>query len=196
MEQIRDKLKYKTVGIAGAGGLGSNCAQALVRVGVGHIIIADFDVVEVSNLNRQFYFYNQIGTPKVIALKENLLRIDPKASVSSIHTKLSPDNLIRYFACCDVVVEAFDLAVMKQMLIETMAEQLPHIPVVCGLGMAGWGNSDKIRMQKLGNLHICGDQESEVSEMLPPLAPRVLMVSGMEANEVLAILLNDFSIEL
>lgn len=191
MENIRNLLKYRTVGIAGAGGLGSNCAQALVRVGMGHLIIADFDVVDESNLNRQFYFFDQIGTVKVKALKENLLRINPLTTITAIETRLNPDNIVRYFACCDVVVEAFDRADMKQMLIETMVEKLPHIPLVCGIGMAGWGDSESIRLQKLGNIHICGDQKNEVSETLPPLAPRVYMVSGMEANQVLEILLND-----
>ena len=55
-EEIKKRLKTKTVGIAGCGGLGSNCAVALARVGVGKIIIADFDVIVESNLNRQYYY--------------------------------------------------------------------------------------------------------------------------------------------
>ena len=53
---IRTTLQTKTVGIAGCGGLGSNCAVALARVGVGTLVVADFDRVEVSNLNRQYFF--------------------------------------------------------------------------------------------------------------------------------------------
>ncbi len=71
-EQIKKILQKKTIGIAGCGGLGSNCAVALARVGVGKLIIADFDVVEKNNLNRQYYFFDQIGKKKVIALKENI----------------------------------------------------------------------------------------------------------------------------
>ena len=48
-ENLSDILKNKTVGIAGAGGLGSNCAVALARVGVGNLIITDFDVIDKSN---------------------------------------------------------------------------------------------------------------------------------------------------
>ena len=51
-EQIKQILKNKTVGIAGCGGLGSNCAVALTRAGVGTLIIVDFDIIEESNLNR------------------------------------------------------------------------------------------------------------------------------------------------
>ncbi len=54
--------KLASVGIAGVGGLGSAVAVALARVGVGRLVIADFDVVEPSNLNRQQYFIDQIGT--------------------------------------------------------------------------------------------------------------------------------------
>ncbi len=58
---VHTKLKAATVGIAGLGGLGSSIAVALARVGVGKLIVADFDVVEPSNLNRQQYFVDQIG---------------------------------------------------------------------------------------------------------------------------------------
>lgn len=60
-EEIKSKLKNYTVGVAGAGGLGSNCAIALARVGIGKLIIADFDVVNESNLNRQYFFRDQLG---------------------------------------------------------------------------------------------------------------------------------------
>jgi len=61
---VHAKVKAATVGIAGLGGLGSAIAVALARVGVGKLIVADFDVVEPSNLNRQQYFVDQIGMLK------------------------------------------------------------------------------------------------------------------------------------
>jgi len=57
-------LRTSVVGIAGAGGLGSNAAAALARAGVGRLIIADFDIVESTDLNRQYYFFDQIGQPR------------------------------------------------------------------------------------------------------------------------------------
>ena len=57
-KQIKERLKDFRIGIAGAGGLGSNCAMALVRSGITKLIIADFDSVDESNLNRQFYFHD------------------------------------------------------------------------------------------------------------------------------------------
>jgi sulfur carrier protein ThiS adenylyltransferase len=71
------RLQHVRVGLAGAGGLGSNCAQALVRSGFKRFVLVDFDRVEPSNLNRQFFFPDQVGLPKVVALGANLLRINP-----------------------------------------------------------------------------------------------------------------------
>ena len=67
---VHKKIKSATVGIAGVGGLGSNIAVSLARLGIGNLIIADFDVVEPSNLNRQYYFADQIGMYKVDALSD------------------------------------------------------------------------------------------------------------------------------
>lgn len=188
-EEIRERLKNFTAGIAGAGGLGSNCAVALVRVGIGKLIIADFDIVSESNLNRQYYFRDQVGMKKVEALKENILRINPDVEIEIHDIKLNQSNLSTIYKDCHVLVEAFDLAEMKKMLIETCISELPDKPVVVGLGMAGWGDSNSIHLRKSENIYICGDEKSEISEINPPLAPRVAMVANLQANTVLEILI-------
>lgn len=189
-EQISDCLKPRIVGIAGCGGLGSNCAVALARVGVGTLVIADFDVVNQSNLNRQYYFFDQIGVKKTRALAENILRINPQVRLVANDIRLSRENIPAIFAGCDVIVEAFDQADQKEMLIETVLTDMPAIPLVVGLGMAGWGLNDLIHGRKIDNLYICGDEISEIGDDMPPLAPRVGMVANMQANVVLEILLN------
>jgi len=190
--QIRAFLSQKTIGIAGAGGLGSNCAESLLRCGAGKLIVADFDRVSDANLNRQFYFHDQIGEKKVEALRDNLLRINPFASLQMHFAKVDPDNLKLLFSTCDVVVEAFDSASEKLMLIEEMALQLPDIPVVAASGLGGWGEADSLKVIRSGNLFICGDEYSEVTENRPPLAPKVRIVSNLQADVVLEILLKDF----
>jgi sulfur carrier protein ThiS adenylyltransferase len=87
-------------------------------------------------------------------------------------------------------VEAFDLADQKEMIIETILTTMPLVPLVVGVGMAGWGMNDSIHCRRADNLYICGDEISEISPQLPPLAPRVGMVANMQANVVLEILLN------
>jgi sulfur carrier protein ThiS adenylyltransferase len=194
-KEIQKVLSKKTVGIAGAGGLGSNCAVALARVGIGRIIICDYDKISRSNLNRQYYFYEQIGQHKVFAIEDNILFINPRVKVKAHHIKLNPENIPEIFKKCDVIVEAFDLAEMKQMIIETVLTALPKIPLVIGLGMAGWGDNNSLKVRKVDNLYICGDEKSEISEDLLPLAPRVGIVANMQANTVLEILLNKFTNE-
>jgi len=189
IKQIKERLKGKRVGIAGAGGLGSNCAVALARVGLGNLVIADFDVVSEGNLSRQYFFYEQIGEKKVIALKENIRRINPIVVVEAHDVKLSDSNIPEVFKDCDVIVEAFDLAEMKQMILETVLDKMPETPIVAGLGMAGWGDNESIHYREEGMLHICGDEKTEIAEDIPPLAPRVGIVANMQANTVLEILL-------
>jgi sulfur carrier protein ThiS adenylyltransferase len=191
-EEIKLLLSDKTVGIAGCGGLGSNCAVALARIGIGHLIIVDFDSVDVSNLNRQYYFRHQIGEKKVLALAENIHGIDENIRITAVDTKLDADEIVTVFAGCDVVVEAFDLAGMKQMIAETVIARMPGTPLVMGNGMAGWGFSNRLKVEKpAGNIYVCGDGISEISETLPPLAPRVGIVANMQANTVLNLLLGN-----
>jgi sulfur carrier protein ThiS adenylyltransferase len=188
--EIKKHLSGFRVGIAGAGGLGSNCAAALARSGVGTLVIADFDFIEPINLNRQFYFIEQIGLRKTDALKENLLRIDKDIKVLVHRVELTRENIPDIFSGCDVIVEAFDKAEMKEMLIETVQAKLPGIPLVVGSGMAGWGNNESIKCRKIDDfLYVCGDESTEVSEEIPPMAPRVGIVSHMQANVVIDILM-------
>ncbi|NLN96377.1 MAG: sulfur carrier protein ThiS adenylyltransferase ThiF [Bacteroidales bacterium] len=189
MQWIYDTLKTKTVGIAGCGGLGSNCAMALARVGIGRLIIADFDIISNDNLNRQYFFNNQIGKLKVYALKENLLRVNPELKVNALDIRLCSNDIIEIFNDCDVIVEAFDLAKMKQMIIETVLTFMPEKYIVSGIGLAGWGENNMLKTINMDRLIVCGDGEIEISETLPPLAPRVGIVANMQANQVLEILL-------
>lgn len=189
MIDFKTILSAKCVGIAGCGGLGSNCAVALARVGIGKLIIADFDEVTESNLNRQYFFLHQIGQKKVDALKENIRLINPIVTIDAHPIKLIPENIITLFKTCDVIVEAFDFADQKQMLIETVLSDMTGKPLVSGVGLAGWGDSNAIKVKRINNLYICGDATKEVSEEMPPLAPRVGIVANMQANVVLEILL-------
>jgi len=189
MEDISTRLENVCVGIAGAGGLGSNAAMALIRAGVQNIIIADYDRVERSNLNRQYFFIDQVGMLKVEALKMNALRVNPDCNITTHCVKVTPDNAVTLFSGCDVIIEAFDQADQKIMLIETLIEKLPNIPIIIGSGMGGWGKSNKIKCKQVGNTILCGDFETEADSANPPLAPRVGIVANMQANETLRLMI-------
>ena len=191
IEEIKHSLKDKSVGIAGCGGLGSNCAVALARVGIGKLILADFDRVEEGNLNRQYFFRDQVGEYKSEALRDNIIRIDEFLNVEVHVVNLEPESIKAFFADCDVIVEAFDEDTAKQMIIETVLSEMPDKYIVSGQGLAGYGNNEGLRTERHDNLFIVGDRVSEVSEDQPPLGPRVGVVANMQANLVLEILLNE-----
>jgi len=185
---IYNKLKNSCVGIAGVGGLGSNVAIALARIGVGRIIIADFDVVEPSNLNRQQYFVKDIGRPKVEAIKETLGLINPYVVVEANYLRLTPENIPYVFKDVKIVIEAFDRAEEKAMLIKTCVN-LGKI-VIAASGLAGYGDNDSIVTRKINdNLYIVGDNESEAGIGLGLMAPRVMIAAAKQANLAVEILL-------
>jgi len=190
ISRIENHLGKFSVGIAGSGGLGSNCAASLARAGVGTLVITDFDNIEASNLSRQYYFVDQVGMMKTTALKENLQRIRPEINVVAHQIELNEKNIASVFCDCHVIVEAFDRSDMKQMLIETVQKELTGIPLIVGSGLAGWGNTGSLKFRKIDEtLYICGDEFSEVSDDYPPLAPRVCIVANMQANAVIEILM-------
>jgi sulfur carrier protein ThiS adenylyltransferase len=181
-------LRQSTVGIAGAGGLGSNVAVALARAGVGKLVIADFDRVEPSNLNRQQYFVDQIGERKVEALRENLLALNPYSLYEVHDVRINRRNAAVIFGRVDVLVEAFDKAAAKEMLIEASLAKFPGRPIVAASGLAGYGGGAKVHARRLGNLYICGDEASQCPPGISPMAPRVALVAAMQANLVVELL--------
>jgi sulfur carrier protein ThiS adenylyltransferase len=186
--KILSILRSSTVGLAGAGGLGSNAAVSLARAGVGTLIIADFDRVEPSDLNRQYYFMEQVGKPKVEALLENLKRINRYSQYQMHAIKIEAGNVAPIFGTADILVEAFDKAEAKQMLVNTWLSLFPRKPIIIASGVAGIGKNEKLHTRKVGNLYICGDEETECEECLSPMAPRVALVANMQANLTLELL--------
>lgn len=187
--KILSILRNSVVGIAGAGGLGSNVAFSLARAGIGTLIIADFDKIEPSNLNRHQYFIEQIGRSKVEALLENLRKINPFSKYEIHNLEINDDNISEIFADAEILVEAFDMAEMKKMLIESWISQFPKRPVIAASGLAGFGKNEILHTRKIGSLYICGDEDTEVEEGISPMAPRVGIVANMQANLVLELLL-------
>ena len=184
----RAVLEKVRIGVAGAGGLGSNCAMHLVRSGIRHLVVADFDVVGESNLNRQFFFRDQLGMKKVDALKANLLRIDPEADVQAVDVRLDAASTRELFEDCDIVVEAFDTVEAKTMILSTLMPL--GMRLVTASGLAGWGKSNAMRVRKMGaNVVVVGDGETGVATDVAPASPRVGIAAAMEANAVVAWLL-------
>jgi len=187
---VHARVKSAVVGIAGLGGLGSAIAIALARVGVGRLILADFDVVEPSNLNRQQYFVDQLGLRKTEALAANLRRINPYVALDLHTVRLTPDNLAPIFGGVDVMVEAFDRADQKVMIMRNFPALRPDIPLVAASGLAGFGSEATIGVTPLGrNMHVVGDLETAARPGWGLMAPRVGIAAHMQANVVLRLLM-------
>ncbi|MDM8245424.1 sulfur carrier protein ThiS adenylyltransferase ThiF [Collinsella tanakaei] len=188
----RERLAKARIGIAGAGGLGSNIAMMLARSGVGHLVIADFDTVDESNLNRQHYAREHVGASKVDALSQQIHAVDPRVAMQAFRLRVTPQNARKLFGGCDIVCEAFDDAQAKAMLVEQLLSLTPGPIVVSGNGMAGIGPASEIVTHRLGSrLYVCGDGESDVDAGEVLYAPRVMLCAAQQALVAVRIVLGE-----
>jgi sulfur carrier protein ThiS adenylyltransferase len=181
---IKNKIKQAVIGIAGCGGLGSNAAIALARIGVKKLIISDFDNVEISNLNRQQFFLSDIGRKKTEALASFIQNINPFIEVEKHFIKLSSKNIYNIYNECPIVIEAFDKVSEKAMIVAAFSNhKFKNKYLITGSGLAGYSSSNLIKTNRLGkNIFICGDNKNEGNERNGLMAPRVLIAAGHQAN--------------
>lgn len=186
----QQRLSAASVGVAGLGGLGSHIAAALARLGIGRLILVDFDRVDVTNLNRQQYRVCDLGRPKPEALAEQLREINPFCRYETRFERITPENVEALFADCTVLCEAFDRADQKAMLVETARLRLPHMPLVGGSGMAGAASANRITTQRrLPGFYLCGDGSSDVADGLGLMAPRVMACAAHQATMAMRLIL-------
>lgn len=189
---VYEKVKKTVVGIAGLGGLGSSVAIALARMGIGRLVLADFDLVEPSNLNRQQYFVHQIGLSKVNATRDNLAQINPYVEIEIHNVLLNEENTVSIFRSVDILVEAFDKPEMKGMLVNSFLSEYSDRPVVSASGLAGYASPNHIATRQLGkNLFIVGDLKSAAQPGWGLMAPRVGVAAHHEACKVLELILGE-----
>ncbi len=184
---VLDILAGSSAGIAGAGGIGSNAAMLLARAGLGRLVVVDHDAVEEANLNRQAYARDQIGMPKVEALRANILRSGAHTVVESVRMRLVPGECCRPFEGVDLLMEALDDAESKVMLLEEWLSGMPGTPVVAVSGIAGWGGSDSMKVRRLRGLSVVGDGSSDLA--MGTISTRVALAAALAANEAVALLI-------
>ena len=184
-EQL-ELLSQTKVGLAGLGGLGSNCALMLVRTGLSKFVLIDDDLVEPSNLNRQQYWPKDVGTFKTEALVARLLDLNPNLDLEICSYKLTAQNLSEVVSKAPLWIEALDQAEMKARVVE--AALLSGAFVVGASGVAGFGQN--LSRKKVGsNLVLVGDFTSDCQDF-PVLAPKVTWASAMMADTVISFILN------
>jgi sulfur carrier protein ThiS adenylyltransferase len=195
--RVHEVMKRATVGIAGLGGLGSNVAIALGRMGIGRLILADFDVVEPTNLNRQQFAPEHLGLNKTDAMKGILGAINPYIEVEAHNVVLDRGNVPEIFGRAEIVVECFDRPEAKSMIIAAVSDAMPDTYVIGASGVAGYGKSNDIRTMRLGKkIFIVGDLVTAAEPGRGLMAPRVGIAAHHQANLVVALLMDPDAPEL
>ena len=190
--EIQAVLSAGNVAIAGLGGLGSNVAYSLTRIGVGHLHLIDFDVVDVTNLNRQQYFMEHVGMYKTEALKSLLMKINPYIEIKTDCVRVTEENIKDLFCDNDIVCEAFDNPDAKALLVNGIMEYFPEKKLVSASGMAGFGSSNSIVTRRITkNFYLCGDRVTAPSYGNGLMAPRVAVCAAHEANMITRLILGE-----
>lgn len=188
-EETQRKFEKARVAVCGLGGLGSNIAIALARCGIGELHLIDFDRVDLSNLNRQQYRMDQIGMPKPEALREELMEINPYLHIRTDTVRLTEENIPELLKDADYICEAFDVPEAKAMLTNCVLTIFPEKYLVGASGMAGLGDSNRIRTRRiLPHYYLCGDEVSGVEQLGSLVAPRVMLCAAHQANQILEII--------
>jgi len=186
---LTQKLNKTCVGIAGAGGLGTVVAENLARAGIGRLIIADYDIVEPSNLNRQRYTLAQLGKPKASTLAENIRSFNPYVEVTALEKEVTAANCARIFAECVIVAECFDTAENKAALVAGLRKNLPDCTIVAASGIAGTDDGNTITTHKMGDkVYVVGDLRSDADEGLGLVASRVGIAASMQAHTIIRLI--------
>jgi sulfur carrier protein ThiS adenylyltransferase len=189
---VHEKVKEARVAIAGLGGLGSNIAIMLARIGVGYLKLMDFDVVEPSNLNRQQYFIKHLGMKKTDAMKAILEEVNPFIKVDIVDTYVTSDQVKLLFNDVDIVVEAFDGAENKAMLVNEVLHQHPDKFIVAASGLAGYFSNNIITTKKITEkFYLVGDDVSAAQPGSGLMAPRAALAASHQANTVLRIIMGE-----
>ena len=188
--ELNAALASGCVGVAGLGGLGSNIALSLARTGVAKLVLADFDVVEPSNLNRQQYFVRHIGMKKTDALKELIAEVNPFVEVETHDVMLTAANVAEIFAQCSIICEAFDNVAGKAMMVNEAGASLRDKKIVGASGMAGYFSSNLIKTVKFArNVYLCGDLQNAAGVGQGLMAARVAICANHEANLAIRLLM-------
>lgn len=143
------KLSLSTVAVFGLGGVGGTAVEALVRSGIGHVVLIDFDVVSISNLNRQIlYAFKDVGHRKIDAAKDHLLSINPSLKIETLNLRINEDTIkeLNNYKI-DYIVDAID-DVKGKVAIAKYAKSYT-IPLIISLGMANRLDSTSVEVIRL-----------------------------------------------
>lgn len=154
-EEAMEKIYKSTVMVVGCGAVGGYAIEALARSGVGKIIVVDFDVFDVSNINRQILaLTSTIGRKKAEVARERIFEINPDCEVVVMDMFVNSENLAELLKIKpDFVVDAIDSLNPKCCLIEELVKH--KIPFISSMGAARKTDPTLIRIDKLNHTSVC-----------------------------------------
>jgi tRNA A37 threonylcarbamoyladenosine dehydratase len=147
-------LSQKRVAVCGLGGVGSYAVESLIRAGIGRFLLIDFDVVNLSNLNRQLIaLHDTLDKPKTEVMRDRILSINPEAEVTLITDFLSQENRAEYLQNIDYLIDAIDSLGPKIGLIQHCIEQ--QIPIISVMGAGNRLDPTQIHISKMSKSWNC-----------------------------------------
>ena len=154
-EAAMDRLASSHVAVFGLGGVGSWCAEALARAGVGALTLVDNDQVGLTNINRQIQaLHSTVGWDKTEALAQRVRDINPDCSLRLISEKYEADSRERFFDVrYNYIVDAIDLVSCKLDLIETALGR--GIPIISSMGTGNKLDPSQFRVADLSKTEGC-----------------------------------------
>lgn len=184
-----EQLQKAHVAIVGCGGLGSNIAMELTRTGIGTLHLIDFDKVDLSNLNRQAYFLEDVGSYKIDALAKYLKRINPYLQLQLTYEPITEYNYQKLLQKADFICEALDKPETKAMLVSNILVDFPNKPLVSASGIAGLGKPEEITTKQLrNNFYLSGDGCSDFKNN-PLCSARVILCASHQALTLIRLIL-------
>lgn len=148
-------LKKATVMVLGIGGVGSHCAEALARSGVGHLILVDNDEVSLTNINRQsLAFHSTVGKKKTQIMKKMIHEICPETEVITYDMFILPDNVETLFTkSVDYIVDAIDTVTAKLSVIEQAKKR--NIPIISCMGTGNKFHAELFKISDISKTSVC-----------------------------------------
>ena len=144
-----DILKDKTILIVGIGGVGGYVVESMVRCGIGHIVLVDFDTVDISNINRQLVaLHSTLGKKKVEAYKERILDINPSCTVDTFDIFYDESNKdVIFNQKIDYVIDCCDSLKSKALLINECYKR--NIPIISSMGTGNKFHPELFKIDRL-----------------------------------------------
>ncbi|MDR1701261.1 MAG: tRNA threonylcarbamoyladenosine dehydratase [Sporomusaceae bacterium] len=150
-----EKLQKSKVAVFGIGGVGSFAAEALARVGVGFLTLVDYDLISLTNLNRQIHATHQtVGKMKTTVMKERILDINPAAKVVAIEKMCTAENVSELVEnSYDYIIDAIDMVSSKISLI--VCAKSKGVPIISSMGAGNKLDAAKFEVADIYQTSVC-----------------------------------------